>query len=114
MSPTCRRHCQPSHQDDNGPKHEYRTKGYNNPWDPSTSITAYFMQLSRFQILLKDCRIVMSKAEKVMASGAQMWESKMFTKEQMLMWENKPAINQIWADLQAYFTEKWLEQKQYL
>ena len=25
-------------------KHEYRTMGYNNTWDPTTSITAYFTQ----------------------------------------------------------------------
>jgi hypothetical protein len=23
-------------------KHEYKATGYNNPWDPTTSITAYF------------------------------------------------------------------------
>jgi hypothetical protein len=26
-------------------KHKYKTTGYNNPWDPTTSITAYFTQL---------------------------------------------------------------------
>jgi hypothetical protein len=31
-------------------KHEYRTTGYNNPWDLTTSITAYFMQLDHFQV----------------------------------------------------------------
>jgi hypothetical protein len=29
-------------------KHEYKATGYNNPWDPTTSITAYFMQLDQF------------------------------------------------------------------
>jgi hypothetical protein len=29
-------------------KHEYKTMGYNNPWDPTTSITAYFTQLDCF------------------------------------------------------------------
>ena len=37
----------------------------------------------------------------------------MFTEEQMLAWENKSAVDQTWANLQAYFTEKWLERKQY-
>jgi hypothetical protein len=31
-------------------KHKYKTMGYNNPWDPTTSITAYFTQLNRFQV----------------------------------------------------------------
>jgi hypothetical protein len=48
-----------------------------------------------------------------MAAGARMWESKMFTKEQMVEWENKPTIDQIWANLQACFTEKWLKCHQY-
>jgi len=29
-------------------KFEYKTNGYNTPWDPTTSITAYFTQLDRF------------------------------------------------------------------
>ncbi len=31
----------------------------------------------------------------------------------MVAWENKPAALQTWAELQTYFTEKWLERKQY-
>jgi hypothetical protein len=95
-------------------KHEYRTKGYNTLWDPASSITVYFTQLNRFQISLVNCGIATSKAEKVMAAGAQMWESKMFTEEQMLAWDNKPTVDQTWTNLQTYFTKKWLERKQYL
>ncbi len=92
-------------------KHKYKTMGYNNPWDPTTSITAYFMQLDRFQVSLGNRGIGMSKAEKTMAAGAQMWQSKMFTEDQMVAWENKPTAQQTWAALQAYFTKKWLECK---
>jgi hypothetical protein len=49
-----------------------------------------------------------------MAAGARMWESEMFTKDQLVLWENKPAANQTWQALQDYFTEKWLECRQYL
>ncbi len=55
----------------------------------------------------------MSKAEKTMVAGAQIWQSKMFTEDQMVTWENKPGAQQTWAALQAYFTKKWLELKQY-
>lgn len=91
-----------------------RTKGYNSPWDPSTSIAVYFTHLNWFQISLVNRGIATRDDEKVMAAGAQMWESKMFTEEQMLAWENKPAADQMWANLQAYFTKKWLESNQYL
>jgi hypothetical protein len=37
----------------------------------------------------------------------------MFTKDQMVAWENKTAAQQTWAALQTYFTDKWLERKQY-
>ncbi len=49
-----------------------------------------------------------------MAACAKMWESKMFTKDQMVAWENKPAAKQTWQALQDYFTEKWLKRRQYL
>ncbi len=75
-------------------KHDYRTMGYNNPWDPTTSITAYFMQLDRFQVSLGNHGIATSKEEKTMAAGAQMWNSEMFTEDQMVAWENRTAEQQ--------------------
>ncbi len=30
---------------------------------------------------------------------ARMWESKMFTEEQMMAWENRPAVDQSWTNL---------------
>ncbi len=32
----------------------------------------------------------------------------------MVAWENRPAIDQTWTNLQTYFMEKWLERHQYL
>jgi hypothetical protein len=94
-------------------KFEYKTNGYNAPWDPTTSITAYFTQLDRFQVSLGDRDIATSEQEKTMAAGAQMWQSKMFTEDQMVAWENRTSATQTWTALQTYFTEKWLERKQY-
>jgi hypothetical protein len=48
-----------------------------------------------------------------MAASARMWESKIFTEDQLVAWENKTAAQQTWQNLQDYFTEKWLEQRQY-
>jgi hypothetical protein len=87
---------------------------YNTPWDPIMSITAYFLLLDCFQVLLGNCGIAMSNKEKMMAAGAQMWQWEMFTEDQMVLWENRGALVQTWAALQTYFTEKWLEWKQYL
>ncbi len=42
-----------------------------------------------------------------------MWESEMFSEDQMVAWENKTAAQQTWQALQDYFTEKWLERLQY-
>jgi hypothetical protein len=69
-------------------KFEYKTNGYNTPWDPTTSITAYFTQLDRFQVSLGDRGIATSDQEKTMAAGAQMWQSEMFTEDQMVAWED--------------------------
>ncbi len=49
-----------------------------------------------------------------MAAGARMWECAIFTKDQMVGWENKPAAKQTWQALKDYFTERWLERCQYL
>jgi hypothetical protein len=94
-------------------KHKYRTTGYSSPWDPTTSITAYFTQLDCFQVSLGDRGIATSKEEKMMAAEAQMWNSKMFTEDYMVAWENSTAVQQTWTALQTYFTDKWLECKQY-
>ena len=94
-------------------KFEYKTNGYNTTWDPTTSITAYFMQLGRFQVSLGDRGIATSNQEKTMAVGAQMWQSKMFTEDQMVAWENRTSVTQTWTELQTYFTDKWLDRKQY-
>jgi hypothetical protein len=51
-------------------KHKYRTTGYNTPWDPTISITAYLTQLDRFQVSLGDRGIATSEDEKTMAVGA--------------------------------------------
>jgi hypothetical protein len=95
-------------------KYDYKTEGYRKPWDPTMSITAYFTGLDRFMISLNDCVILTSAKEKTMVAGARMWESEMFTKDQMVAWENKPTADQTWANLQTYFTEKWLQRRQYL
>jgi hypothetical protein len=43
--------------------HEYKSTGYNNPWDPTTCITA-FPQLNWFQVSLGNFGIATSNAEK--------------------------------------------------
>jgi hypothetical protein len=95
-------------------KYKYKTEGYRTAWDPTMSITAYFTGLDRFQISLDDRGILTSIEEKTMVAGAHMWESKMFTEDQMVAWENKPTADQTWDNLQTYFTEKWLKRRQYL
>ncbi len=94
-------------------KYKYKTEGYKTPWDPTTRIMAYFTGLEKFKNSLADRGIATSIKEMTMAAGARMWESKMFTKDQLVLWENKPATNQTWQALQDYFMEKWLECRQY-
>jgi hypothetical protein len=94
-------------------KYEYKTNGYNTPWDLMTSITVYFTLHDCFQVLLCNRGIVTSNEEKTMAAGVQMWQSEMFIEDQMVVWENWGVMVQTWAALQTYFTQKWLEQKQY-
>jgi len=94
-------------------KFEYKSEGYGKQWDPTTSITAYFTALDKFRTSLADRGISTSVDEMTMAAGARMWESEMFTEDQMVAWENKTPAQQTWQALQDFFTEKWLERRQY-
>jgi hypothetical protein len=95
-------------------KFKYKAEGYGKQWDPTTSITAYFTGLDKFCTSLADRNISTSVDKVTMAVGAWMWELEMFTKDQMVAWENKPTVQRTWQALQDYFTEKWLEHCQYL
>ncbi len=95
-------------------KFEYKAERYGKQWDPTMSITAYFTALDKFHTSLANRGIATSVDEMTMAAGARMWESKMFTEDQMVAWENKTTAQQTWQVLQDYFTEKWLERRQYL
>jgi hypothetical protein len=94
-------------------KFEYKAEGYGKQGDPTTSITFYFTGLDKFYISLAHHGIATSIKETTIALGARMWESVMFTKDQMVAWENKTAAWQTWQNLQDYFMEKWLQQRQY-
>jgi hypothetical protein len=50
-------------------------------------------------VSLSNCGIATSDTEKTMATGVQMWQSKMFMEDQMVAWENKTAAQQSWAKL---------------
>ncbi len=75
-------------------KFEYKSKGYAKQWDPTTSITAYFTSLDKFHTSLANCGISTSIEEMTMGVGARMWESEMFTKDEIVAWQNKPAVQQ--------------------
>ncbi len=62
-------------------KYEYKNAGFNAPWDPTTSITAYFTSLDCFQNSLGDRGIATNNTKKTMAAGTQMWNSAMFTED---------------------------------
>ncbi len=62
-------------------KFEYKAEGYRKQWDPTTSITAYFTSLNRFQTSLTNHSITTSIKEMMMAAGARMWKSKSFTED---------------------------------
>ena len=74
-------------------KHEYRTTGYNNPWDPTTSITAYFTQLDRFQVSLGNHRIATSKEEKRWQRERKCGTEKCLQKTRWLHGKTRPRRN---------------------
>ena len=81
---------------------------------PTTSIMAYFTSLDKFRTSLANRGISTNVDKMMMAADARMWESEMFTEDQMVAWENKTPAQQTWHSLQDHFTEKWLERHQCL
>jgi hypothetical protein len=77
-------------------KFDYKEMGYKMPWNPTTSIPAYFMGLEKFKNSVADRGILTSIKKMTMAVGTRMWECKMFTEDQLVAWENKPSVNQTW------------------
>ena len=94
-------------------KYEYKDAGYKAPWDPTSSISTYFTQLEKFKNSLADRGITTSDDEMTLGAGARMWESEMFTEDQLILWDNQPDAQKTWQTLQDYFTAKWLERRQY-
>jgi hypothetical protein len=82
-----------------------KAEGYGKQWDLTTSITAYFTSLNKFRTSLADRGIVTSIEEMTMVADPRMWESKMFTKDQMVARENKTPAQQTWQNLLDYFME---------
>jgi hypothetical protein len=73
-------------------KYEYKTSGWPTPHGTRRRASRpTSTQLDRFQVSLSDRGIATSEQEKTMAAGAQiqMWQSEMFTEDQMAAWENK-------------------------
>ncbi len=70
--------------------------------------------MDKFQTTLPNYGIVTCIDEMTMTVGTRMWESKMFTEDQMVSWENKPKVDQTQANMEDYFTQKWLECCKYL
>jgi hypothetical protein len=75
-------------------KFEYKAEGYGKQWDPTASITAYFTGLDKFRTSLADRGISTSIDDMTIAADLRMWDSKMFTEDQMVAWENKTPAQQ--------------------
>ncbi len=93
-------------QDDNCAEAQVQGHRVQKPLGPNHKLHCVLHAADWFQVSLGDHRIATSDAEKTMAAGAQMWQSEMFTEDQMVAWENKTAAQQTWAKLQTYFTKK--------
>jgi hypothetical protein len=95
-------------------KYKYKDAGYKALWGLTTNISAYFTQLEKFKNSLADRGIATSDDKMTLAAGARMWESEMFTEDQLILWDNQPNAQKMWQTLQDYFTAKWLERQKIL
>ena len=95
-------------------KDAYKRKGHHlKPWDTTVNVTTYFKYLEDFRISLAARRIANSYDNMIMACVARMFESKYFTKEKLIEWENKPDADKTWDLVKTYFTALYNDRMQF-
>ena len=91
-----------------------KTKDVNLPWDRDDDIEKYFVKAERLKEYLKEhygikCPTIM----KITQAEDEMYRSNMFSKEELMAWEEKLRSDKTWVHLQTYFKDRWTATMRY-
>ena len=82
------------------------------PWSKGEDIKTYFVKLDKLEEkFLLEYGIEWPTSQKIMQAVNKMYDSSLFDAKEMMAWENKPAAEQTWVNLQMYFGDLWDQQQ---
>ena len=85
-------------------------KDVNIPWDLGTDIETYFFKADKLKgDLQENYGIKWPTSMKITQAEDEMYRSNMFTKEELMTWEEKTMADKTWVHLQTYFKDTWSE-----
>ena len=85
-----------------------KMKDVNLPWDRDDDIETYFVKAEKLEEDLQDnYGIEWPTSMKITQAEDEMYRSNMFSKEELMAWEEKPRADKTWVHLRTYFKYRW-------
>ena len=89
-------------------------KDVNVPWDRDNDIETYFLKAIKLEKDLEEnYGIEWPTSMKITQAENEMYRSNIFTKEELMTWEEKPISEKTWVHLQTYFKYRWTATMRY-
>ena len=91
-----------------------KMKDVNIPWDRDDDIETYFVKADKLEEYLQDnYGIKWPTSMKITQAEDEMYRSNMFSKEELMTWEEKPMADKTWVHLRMYFKDRWTAKVRY-
>ena len=85
-----------------------KMKDVNLPWDRDDDIETYFVKTDKLRKdLQENYGIKWPTSMKITQAEDEIYLSNMFSKEELMAWEEKPKAEKTWVHLQTYFKDRW-------
>ena len=98
----------------NGARQEDEDEGFKHPLTQDNDIETYFVKANKLEEDLQDnYGIKWPTSMKITQADEEMYMSNMFTKEELLTWEENPMADTTWVHLRMYFKDRWTPTMQY-
>ena len=89
-------------------------KDVNIPCNRDDNIETYFFKADKLEEYLQEnYGIEWPTSMNITQAEDEMYRSNMFTKEELMTWEEKPMADKTWVHLRKYFKDSWTKTMQY-
>ena len=91
-----------------------KMKDVNIPWECDNDIETYFVKTDKLEKYLQEnYGIEWPTSMKITQAEDKMYRSNMFSKEELMTWEEKPMVDKMWVHLRMYFKDRWTKAIRY-